>query len=478
MSTPEERLAELGPDRARGGQAGGGVHPGRAQRQPRLHLRPAADARRPADRHRQGRRRGHRGGGRRVRAAVRAQRARRGARPRSASCRRSSGSSRSSCSSPRRPTSPASRRSPTAPPSCSARSSATPAGTPARAVGVAGAAARRARSRSSSSSRSERVDPRSRLPPDSWSSRRARVRRRQPRRRSSRATPRPWCCCGRRGSRRARGLPAAPAGLDGVRRRACACSPAAASTRATSTHDGRLGRARARPSGPRGSAPTRRRRGRWSAPRCARRSRSPACCWPGRPRTTVVADTTGDDWEADRRRARGARARRSPTFLDRRGLVLRTDLLRRLGARWLTPVFEPRRYRTWFFVAALPDGPASPATSPPSPTTVIWLPVARGGRARSTRSEMLMLPPTYLHLPGGRRSTPTPPTCSPRPRGRDRSRCSRRRSRSTSDGADALDPRPAARLAGGRRRGCADEPGPGGSFGERARCVLAPERRT
>src|SRR5690606_39575948 len=41
-------------------------------------------------------------------------------------------------------------------------------------------------------------------------------------------------------------------------------------------------------------------------------------------------------------------------FLDRRGLVLRSDLL---GAwtRWVTPEFESRRYDTWFFVAALPE---------------------------------------------------------------------------------------------------------------------------
>ena len=76
---------------------------------------------------------------------------------------------------------------------------------------------------------------------------------------------------------------------------------------------------------------TRRRRGRWCAPRCARRSRSPACCWPGRPPTTVVADTTGDDWEADRQ-ALEARELSFTDFLDRRGLVLRTDLLRLWGA--------------------------------------------------------------------------------------------------------------------------------------------------
>ena len=40
-------------------------------------------------------------------------------------------------------------------------------------------------------------------------------------------------------------------------------------------------------------------------------------------------------------------------FLNRRGLVLRTDLLG-VWAAWLTPVFEPKRYRTWFFVARCP----------------------------------------------------------------------------------------------------------------------------
>ena len=40
----------------------------------------------------------------------------------------------------------------------------------------------------------------------------------------------------------------------------------------------------------------------------------------------MVADTTGDDWEADRR-ALEARELSFTDFLDRRGLVLRTDLL-------------------------------------------------------------------------------------------------------------------------------------------------------
>ena len=70
--------------------------------------------------------------------------------------------------------------------------------------------------------------------------------------------------------------------------------------------------------------------------------------------TSVVADTTGDDWEADRVALEG-RSLSFTDFLERRGLVLRTDLLGAWAA-WLTPVFEPRRYRTWFFVAALPAG--------------------------------------------------------------------------------------------------------------------------
>ena len=113
---------------------------------------------------------------------------------------------------------------------------------------------------------------------------------------------------------------------------------------------------------------------RWCAPRCARRSRSPACCWPGRTATTVVADTTGEDWEADRV-ALESRELAMTDFLTRRGLVLRTDLLG-VWAAWLTPVFEPKRYRTWFFVALLPEGQRTRDVSSES-SEVAWLPAAR-----------------------------------------------------------------------------------------------------
>ena len=73
---------------------------------------------------------------------------------------------------------------------------------------------------------------------------------------------------------------------------------------------------------------------------------------------TVVADTTGEDWEADRV-ALEKRDLAFTEFLARRGLVLRSDLLG-VWSGWLTPVFEPRRYRTWFFVAELPGGAAHP----------------------------------------------------------------------------------------------------------------------
>lgn len=66
----------------------------------------------------------------------------------------------------------------------------------------------------------------------------------------------------------------------------------------------------------------------------------------------VVGDTRGAEWEADRE----ALIDRSLAFADmlaRRDLVLRSDLLGP-WAHWITPEFEPRRYDTRFFVAALP----------------------------------------------------------------------------------------------------------------------------
>ena len=106
---------------------------------------------------------------------------------------------------------------------------------------------------------------------------------------------------------------------------------------------------------------------------------------------SVVEDTTGDDWEEDRRRLE-ARELSFTDFLQQRGLKLRTDLLRVWGS-WLTPVFEPRRYRTWFFVAELPSGQYTRDVSTES-EEVVWLSV-RDAITAVDEESLFMLPPQY-----------------------------------------------------------------------------------
>ncbi|MEV3966671.1 NUDIX hydrolase [Streptomyces sp. NPDC050698] len=109
---------------------------------------------------------------------------------------------------------------------------------------------------------------------------------------------------------------------------------------------------------------------------------------------SVVGDTTGADWEADRS-ALVARDLSFAQFLDRRGLVLRSDLL---GAwtRWITPEFEARRYDTWFFVAALPEGQRTRNASTEADRTV-WI-TPREAAAGYDKGELLMMPPTIATL--------------------------------------------------------------------------------
>ncbi|MDX3575481.1 MULTISPECIES: NUDIX hydrolase [unclassified Streptomyces] len=114
---------------------------------------------------------------------------------------------------------------------------------------------------------------------------------------------------------------------------------------------------------------------------------------------SVVGDITGADWETDRA-AVAARELSFAEFLDRRGLVLRSDLL---GAwtRWITPEFETRRYDTWFFVAALPQGQRTRNASTEADRTV-WIRPADAA-ASYDKGELLMMPPTIATL---RRLTP------------------------------------------------------------------------
>ncbi|MFF8831777.1 NUDIX hydrolase [Streptomyces sp. NPDC015131] len=109
---------------------------------------------------------------------------------------------------------------------------------------------------------------------------------------------------------------------------------------------------------------------------------------------SVVADTTGEDWEADRL-ALVARELAFADFLEARGLVLRSDLLG-AWARWITPEFEPRRYDTWFFVAALPEGQRASNASTEADRTV-WIRPADAA-AGYDKGELLMMPPTIATL--------------------------------------------------------------------------------
>lgn len=106
----------------------------------------------------------------------------------------------------------------------------------------------------------------------------------------------------------------------------------------------------------------------------------------------VVSDTTSESWEADRV-ALVNRDVSFSRFLQSRGLVLRSDLLVPMSG-WLTPTFESRRYRTWFFLAGLPEGQRTRDVSSES-SSVEWIPAQRVV-AQVENSQVVMLPPTYL----------------------------------------------------------------------------------
>src|SRR5438270_11777892 len=108
----------------------------------------------------------------------------------------------------------------------------------------------------------------------------------------------------------------------------------------------------------------------------------------------IVADTTDDEWEADRL-ALIARDLSFAGMLARRGLVLRADLLRP-WAHWITPEFEPKRFDTRFFVAALPAGQRARDVGGEA-DRVAWVRPA-DALAAAHSGEMGMLPPTAFTL--------------------------------------------------------------------------------
>jgi 8-oxo-dGTP pyrophosphatase MutT (NUDIX family) len=110
--------------------------------------------------------------------------------------------------------------------------------------------------------------------------------------------------------------------------------------------------------------------------------------------STVVSDVSDSSWERDRQ----ALLNRTLAFSDllrRRGLVLRSDLLRP-WAHWCTPVFEPRRYDTWFFVADLPSGQHARHVGGESDHAQWWS--ARAAVTAAARGETSLMPPTQVTL--------------------------------------------------------------------------------
>lgn len=106
----------------------------------------------------------------------------------------------------------------------------------------------------------------------------------------------------------------------------------------------------------------------------------------------VVSGTVGEAWERDRLALEAGEASLSEV-LRGRGLALRADLLGG-WAGWLTPVFEARRYRTWFFVAGVPEGQVARDVSTES-DRVVWLEAA-AAVAEVDSGRRQMMPPTYL----------------------------------------------------------------------------------
>src|SRR5271165_1706306 len=109
---------------------------------------------------------------------------------------------------------------------------------------------------------------------------------------------------------------------------------------------------------------------------------------------SVVADTTSDAFEADRR-ALLDRSISLAELLGRRGLVLRADLLRP-WSRWITPVMEPRRFDTRFFAAALPAGQRTRDVGGEA-SEVAWVAPGKALKA-GERGEIRLFPPTAVTL--------------------------------------------------------------------------------
>ena len=105
---------------------------------------------------------------------------------------------------------------------------------------------------------------------------------------------------------------------------------------------------------------------------------------------TIVADTSAPEMQEARLKLEEGQYGFAE-FLNRCGLVLRADLIGG-WSHWITPPFEPRRYDTRFFVAALPKGQVV-GELPGEADRAEWMPVARALEAVEAGTAQ-MLPPT------------------------------------------------------------------------------------
>jgi 8-oxo-dGTP pyrophosphatase MutT (NUDIX family) len=105
-------------------------------------------------------------------------------------------------------------------------------------------------------------------------------------------------------------------------------------------------------------------------------------------------DLTSPEWIAHRR-AMERRELGLGELLTRHRLALRAELLAP-WARWITPEVEPRRYDTWFFMAALPPG-QTPGELSGEADRMEWIRPAEA-LERHTAGQMAMLPPTASML--------------------------------------------------------------------------------
>ena len=104
----------------------------------------------------------------------------------------------------------------------------------------------------------------------------------------------------------------------------------------------------------------------------------------------LLADVSSDEWEAERV-ALEAREQTLSQLLERRGLVLRSDLLRPF-AHWITPEVEPKRFDTRFFLAEMPAGQVCRDVGGEADSRV-WV-----HPRTALEQQLTMLPPTAVSL--------------------------------------------------------------------------------